>query len=593
MIEKVRTGQNVELKASVWNSFINAANYVSSVQQSSFSKPHQGGLDNIVLVKNLTGRTYPQFAALGLSDMILKPVNVDEFKNRSPVFAGVQITTANKTLPFAILLEPLQANEIGKAMVLGVVQMQIFINKEKDQFAVPKPDSYSGEMHSSDSGVARILWKAGVSGLQWCVLQLGGAGSGNAGPPAYNGFFTLKDVSTFNEEDGTVKEFRVAVCDGATWKQETQTSGASKVACGSNTLYFDCKILTVTESCDIYIKCGYNSTYKNEIIAVKTGEKPSRIGYIYYLVGSVELTPPDPESVLQEDEDKPLGALTIIQRHGVSYLAPVEYSGGTFQAGHNGMPMLQYNEFTGYFAVRHVEEEDSGQCALDQVLVCHGKYLSSSGRNTSSYASCNNCSYSFPPRILNIDGPSDIYVVCGADNSCKHDLVVYPSGENPAAPGYSFYRIASIDVTGTGLNITQVFNGDGTLYMPYEHYTGDFAVRAKENTDGTFDLSSLSVQPGGIYVNGSYRYVEGKTLSAKDDGQLMIKYNPKTDTATIEWFSGSGSQGNVARTDEEGISFGYSKIGYFRNGTWQQSKEYLPHTIWVLTTICERNIDKD
>ena len=174
----------------------NAANYVSSVQQSSFSKPHQGGLDNIVLVKNLTGRTYPQFAALGLSDMILKPVNVDEFKNRFPVFAGVQITTANKTLPFAILLEPLQANEIGKAMVLGVVQMQIFINKEKDQFAIPKPDSYSGEMHSSDSGVVRILWKAGVSGLQWCVLQLGGAGSGNAGPPAYNGFFTLKDVST-------------------------------------------------------------------------------------------------------------------------------------------------------------------------------------------------------------------------------------------------------------------------------------------------------------------------------------------------------------------------------------------------------------
>ena len=412
------------------------------------------------------------------------------------------------------------------------------------------------------------------------------------GVSSYNGYFTLKDVSTYNE-DGTVKEYRVAVCDGETWNAETETSGASKVACGSNTLYFDCKILTVTESCDIYIKCGYNSTYKNEIIAVKTGEKPSRIGYIYYLVGSVELTPPNPESVLQEDEDKPLGVLTIIQRHGVSYLAPVEYSGGTFQAGHNGMPMLQYNEFTGYFAVRHVEEEDSGQCSLDQILVCHGKYLSSSGRNTSSYASCNNCSYSFPPRILNIDGPSDIYVVCGADNSCKHDLVVYPSGENPAAPGYSFYRIASIDVTGTGLNITQVFNGDGTLYMPYEHYTGDFAVRAKENTDGTFDLSSLSVQPGGIYVNGSYRYVEGKTLSAKDDGQLMIKYNPKTDTATIEWFSGSGSQGNVARTDEEGISFGYSKIGYFRNGTWQQSKEYLPHTIWVLTTICERNIDKD
>ena len=404
--------------------------------------------------------------------------------------------------------------------------------------------------------------------------------------PGYNGFFTLKDVSIFNEEDGTVEEFRVAVCDGATWSPDNTTSGISKVICGGNTLYFDCKILTVTESCNIYIKCGYNETYRNEIIAVPVGEKPSRIGYIYYQIGSVNL-------IASEENENVIQGMTIIQRHGVSYLAPVEYSGGTFQVGHNGMPVLPYTEHTGYFAVRHIEEADSGQCALNQILVCHGKYLSTSGRNTSSFANCNNRSYSFAPQIFNIDGPSDIYVMCGADDSYAHKLVLYPSDENPSAPGYSFYKIASIDVTGSGMNITQIFKSDGTLYIPYDHYTGDFAVRFKENDDGTFDKSSLVVRSGAVYINGSYRYVEGKTLSNSNSGELMVKYNPKTDTASIEWFSGNSSQGNVARTDTEEITFGYSKIGYFSNGTWNQSQEYLPHTIWVLTTICERNIEKD
>ena len=33
-------------------------------------------------------------------------------------------------------------------------------------------------MRSAETGVARIIWKGGNSGNQWCLLQLGGAGSG-------------------------------------------------------------------------------------------------------------------------------------------------------------------------------------------------------------------------------------------------------------------------------------------------------------------------------------------------------------------------------------------------------------------------------
>ena len=44
----------------------------------------------------------------------------------------------------------------------------------------------NGMVAASDStGVARILWKAGGAGSQWCLLQLGGAGSGAGGEKAY------------------------------------------------------------------------------------------------------------------------------------------------------------------------------------------------------------------------------------------------------------------------------------------------------------------------------------------------------------------------------------------------------------------------
>lgn len=56
--------------------------------------------------------------------------------------------------------------------------------------------------------------------VQSVITRMGGESKSHS----YNGYFTLKDVSTYNE-DGTVKEFRVAVCDGETWDEEKETSG--------------------------------------------------------------------------------------------------------------------------------------------------------------------------------------------------------------------------------------------------------------------------------------------------------------------------------------------------------------------------------
>ncbi len=88
------------------------------------------------------------------------------------------MTADREGKPYAILLEPIEAGEIGRAMILGVTPAKVTINSSDDGYAVPKAGSSEGALESSATGTARILWRAGGGGEQWCVLQLGGAGAG-------------------------------------------------------------------------------------------------------------------------------------------------------------------------------------------------------------------------------------------------------------------------------------------------------------------------------------------------------------------------------------------------------------------------------
>lgn len=182
MITKVQPGQEIEIAASTWNSFIDAANYVSSIQSDSSGNILKGGLGGgTILVRNGESSTFPQFSAMALGDILIKPAtSLQEFKCRTPVFLGRKAVEANPPQPYAILLEPIASQKIGRALLLGLVPAQVSILDAEHQFAEPIPGSATGMMRSAETGVARIIWKGGNSGNQWCLLQLGGAGSGNA-----------------------------------------------------------------------------------------------------------------------------------------------------------------------------------------------------------------------------------------------------------------------------------------------------------------------------------------------------------------------------------------------------------------------------
>ena len=186
-MEKVRSGEQLVIKASTWNAFIDAANFAKEQRQNQLGKGLRSGVGaGVVLIKNAEPELRDRFTALILNDIAVPPsANENEFVSCPPVFIGQKMTDEREGRPYAILLEPVAAGAIGRAMVFGIVPAKVSIQDADDQYAVPTPNSSAGALQSDSTGVARIVWKAGGTGAQWCLLQLGGAGGGSVGDKAY------------------------------------------------------------------------------------------------------------------------------------------------------------------------------------------------------------------------------------------------------------------------------------------------------------------------------------------------------------------------------------------------------------------------
>ena len=179
-MNKVQTGDPIQIKAVTWNSFIDAAEYVENLQSDQRGGPlSNGNYSGVVLLKNGESTLFPRFSAMAITDVLIRPdVNEPEFTGKCPAFLGRKVTNAYEEYPYAVLLEPVDAGKIGRALLLGIVPAKVSILDPEHKFAEPMVGNASGAMQSAENGVARIIWKGGNSGNQWCLLQLGGAGSG-------------------------------------------------------------------------------------------------------------------------------------------------------------------------------------------------------------------------------------------------------------------------------------------------------------------------------------------------------------------------------------------------------------------------------
>lgn len=101
----------------------------------------------------------------------------------------------------------------------------------------------------------------------------------------YNGYFTLKDVST-RDEQGNITAVRIAVCDGETWDAEHGTSGNSYLRVNYSQYAVPYEVLTGV-SRYIYIECDASMPTPLITLISSSTVKDDDVGnnLYYYLLG--------------------------------------------------------------------------------------------------------------------------------------------------------------------------------------------------------------------------------------------------------------------------------------------------------------------
>jgi len=134
----------------------------------------------VVLVKNDTDQTVPRFGVLAIDGPIVHPADNElEFKQRIAI-RGVVPDVQHAGGRCAVLLEPLAAGRIGRAIIDGVVQTRVTILDPTHAFADVAPGA-TDHLQSGTSGPGQILFASETSGTAWALVRLGPGSAAGVG----------------------------------------------------------------------------------------------------------------------------------------------------------------------------------------------------------------------------------------------------------------------------------------------------------------------------------------------------------------------------------------------------------------------------
>lgn len=184
-LKKVRTGDPLAIPAATFNTFIDAAQDYQDRQHDSKQNPLRNHRqNNIVSVRNDSLGDRNRFEVLGIYGVVISPTdNLDEFSNRV-VLKGIrpQIPPVGGSLSdsygrFVILLEPVKAGEIGRAVIDGICNIRVQMTYETDDYADVVP-GVTTHLRSGYAGSAYLLWvepenERVPANTAWAVARLG------------------------------------------------------------------------------------------------------------------------------------------------------------------------------------------------------------------------------------------------------------------------------------------------------------------------------------------------------------------------------------------------------------------------------------
>lgn len=180
MIRRVNRGERFRVRASDWNNIASAAEHVEASRRREGFELNPARLgQTLIYVHNAGESDWDQWDAIALQQpRIPHADNAYGFFNQ-PAVIGSLVDGATGSR-FGLLLEPIRAGYVGRAVLIGLAFHEIEIANEADQFA--SPILGQRRMRSAAAGPVSIIARCPtVSGKAWSIVRLGGGGGAGVG----------------------------------------------------------------------------------------------------------------------------------------------------------------------------------------------------------------------------------------------------------------------------------------------------------------------------------------------------------------------------------------------------------------------------
>lgn len=164
---KVQPGEPLEIPAQAWNRVADAvlAHEAGNPSGSGYAWPES------VLVRNDSGTDVDRFGVLEVSEPLILPAdNLPEFQRQTALSGVTPSGTDNAVL--AILLEPAADGEIARAVLDGLVVVQVDVSDAGHGFADASTGDTAKLTSQSAASPQQILWKESGTGTKWALLRM-------------------------------------------------------------------------------------------------------------------------------------------------------------------------------------------------------------------------------------------------------------------------------------------------------------------------------------------------------------------------------------------------------------------------------------
>ena len=178
-LKKVHPGDPLRIPAATFNTLIDVARaHLARKQnvggQSQAASPPPGV---ILTIRNDSGSDRDRFEVLGLDEPVFPPEDNTADMSRGPVMSCIYPVDPDHRGAFVVLLEPITSGALGRAIVQGLVPVQVDFGDVDNHTRADISAGVAANLKAMATGSARILWRTGDpgdTGVEWCICDLTG-----------------------------------------------------------------------------------------------------------------------------------------------------------------------------------------------------------------------------------------------------------------------------------------------------------------------------------------------------------------------------------------------------------------------------------